>query len=270
MSINGTLIEDRFIEVPGGQIFVRQWQPSQIQSCAPVIMLHDSLGSVAQWRNFPLQLSEQIKRPVIAYDRLGFGLSSARHALPSENFIVEEAEVIFPALCQAMGITRFGLLGHSVGGVMALTIAAFQNEACEATITLAAQAFVEERTLEGIRAAQQQFAETANFNKLKKWHGEKARWVLDAWTGSWLSSAFRDWRIDPWLSHINSAVLVIHGDSDEYGSIAFPRHIAAGVNGRVEQAILQQCGHLPHAEQPEKVLDVIADFIQPPASTPIH
>ncbi|WP_417584386.1 alpha/beta fold hydrolase [Nitrincola sp.] len=262
MAVNHNLIEDRFVDVPGGRIFVRQWQPAEPRSAVPLVLLHDSLGSVGQWRGFPLHLSQQLQRPVIAYDRLGFGQSSARSALPSANFIVEEAEVIFPVLCQAMDITRFCLLGHSVGGVMALTIAATQAEACEATITLAAQAFVEERTLEGIRAAQLEFAQAAAFNKLVKWHGEKARWVLDAWTGAWLSPAFRSWRIDPCLPQINSAVLVIHGDNDEYGSVAFPRHIAAGVNGRVEQVILQQCGHLPHAEQPEMVLDLIADFIQ--------
>lgn len=263
MAVNDSLIEERFVEVPGGHAFVRQWWPAEAHSTAPLVLMHDSLGSVAQWRDFPLHLSQRLQRPVIAYDRLGFGQSSTRSTLPSADFIVEEAEVIFPALCQAMGITRFCLLGHSVGGVMALTIAASQGEACEATITLAAQAFVEERTLEGIREAQRQFSQAAAFNKLVKWHGEKTRWVLDAWTGTWLSPAFRSWTIDPWLPQIHSAVLVIHGDSDDYGSIAFPRHIAAGVNGRVEQVILQQCGHLPHAEQSEKVLDLIADFIQP-------
>ncbi|KGK41835.1 alpha/beta hydrolase [Nitrincola sp. A-D6] len=262
MRINETLIDDRFVAVPGGSVFVRRWRPAETSSVVPLVLLHDSLGSVAQWRDFPLQLAERLQRPVIAYDRLGFGQSSARTALPSADFIIEEAELIFPVLCQAMGITRFCLLGHSVGGVMALTIAASKAEACEATITLAAQAFVEERTLEGIRAAQQQFAQPAAFNKLMKWHGDKARWVLDAWTGTWLSPAFRSWTIDACLPHIHSAVLVIHGDSDEYGSVAFPQHIAAGVAGPSKQVIMQHCGHLPHAEQPAQVLDLIADFMQ--------
>ena len=258
-----SVMDDRFVEVPGGRVFVRCWQPAEAKSTVPVILLHDSLGSVAQWRDFPLQLAERLQRPVIAYDRLGFGQSSARSTLPSANFIVEEAEVIFPALCQSMDITRFCLLGHSVGGVMALTIAASQGEACEATITLAAQAFVEERTLAGIRAAQQQFAQAAVFNRLIKWHGDKAHWVLDAWTGTWLSPAFRGWTIDAWLPRIHSAVLAIHGDSDEYGSIAFPQRIAAGVAGPSKQVIIPTCGHLPHAEQPAQVLDLIVGFIQP-------
>lgn len=254
--------QDCFVEVPGGQLFVRQWCSDAFLSVTPLILMHDSLGSVAQWRDFPIQLAERLQRPVIAYDRLGFGQSSARHTLPSAAFIIEEADIMFPAFCQAMKISRFCLLGHSVGGVMALTIAATHASRCEATITLAAQAFVEEQTLQGIRAAQQQFAQPAVFTKLTKWHGDKTAWVLNAWTETWLAPEFRSWTLDAYLHRIHTKVLVIHGDRDEYGSVAFPQRIAAGVAGPSKLVIMKPCGHLPHAEYPEEVLNLVTDFIQ--------
>lgn len=256
-----TVYQDQRVEITQGQLFVRQWIPSALKSNIPLILLHDSLGSVAQWRDFPVQLAERLERPVMAYDRLGFGQSSACLDQPSVTFIVEEAEIIFPALCQAMGIERFILLGHSVGGVMALTIASTQTEACTAAITLAAQAFVEERTRQGIREAKQQFAQDKVFDKLTKWHGDKARWVLDAWTETWLSPAFDAWSLDHYLQRINTPLLVIHGDSDEYGSIAFPKRIVEGVAGPSTAVIMPNCGHLPHAEYPAEVLDLINKFL---------
>lgn len=255
------ICQDHKIQITQGQLFVRQWIPATLKYSVPLILLHDSLGSVAQWRDFPAQLSARLNRPVIAYDRLGFGQSSARQDRPSAAFIVEEAEIIFPALCQAMDIKRFSLLGHSVGGVMALTIAASQKDACEAAITLSAQAFVEERTRQGIRDAQQQFTQETAFSKLIKWHGDKARWVLDAWTETWLSSAFDDWTLDPYLQQVNTPVLAIHGDRDEYGSIAFPKRIAKEVIGPSTAVIMENCGHLPHAEYPEEVINLVDEFM---------
>jgi pimeloyl-ACP methyl ester carboxylesterase len=133
-----------------------------------------------QWRDFPQALAMATGREVIAYDRLGFGRSSARSGLPSMGFIAEEGTLHFPALRDALGLSRYALFGHSVGGAMALAIAA-NDRRCEAVVTESAQAFVEERTLEGIRAARAQFADPAQLAKLERWHGDKARWVLEAW-----------------------------------------------------------------------------------------
>lgn len=259
-------IVDSFIALPDGQVFVRQWcSPSA--AGAPVILLHDSLGCVDLWRDFPQALAQATNKNVIAYDRLGFGRSAERLALPSSAFIDEEAEIYFPAIRRALGLDRYSLFGHSVGGAMALCIAASQPEACAAVISESAQAFVAPHTLAGIRAGKASFRNPEQFEKLARWHGSKARWVLEAWTEVWLSPEFSSWSLDPHLGQVSCPVLVIHGDLDEYGPEEFPRRIADRVAGLSQLAILQRCGHVPHREQREDVLRLATSFLEDLASS---
>ncbi|MFC3550851.1 alpha/beta fold hydrolase [Lysobacter cavernae] len=252
-------IEDVFVDVPGGSVFVRKWTADKSDN-SPVVLLHDSLGSVELWRDFPGTLAQRLSRPVIAYDRLGFGRSSARQGLPSTDFIAEEARIYFPAIISALGLAKFSLFGHSVGGAMALVIAATQVSGCQWVASESAQAFVEPRTLTGILAAKEQFGRPEQLNRLMKWHGDKAQWVLDAWTQTWLSPAFASWSLDPYLGHIRCPVLAIHGDLDEYGSVEFPNRIVSGVQGASQLAILRECGHVPHREQQDQVLELVSGF----------
>jgi pimeloyl-ACP methyl ester carboxylesterase len=260
-------VNDSFAEVPGGSVFVRRWSAGHSQR-DPIILLHDSLGSVEQWRDFPDSLAAATCTDVIAYDRLGFGRSSQRSERPSVDFISDEAARFFPAIQRAVGITRFWLFGHSVGGAMALVIAAAQSEACHGVITEAAQAFVAPRTLAGIRSARVQFRDPEQFAKLAKWHGDKARWVLDAWTEVWLSPEFLSWNIDRYLIRVTCPVLAIHGDVDEYGSVEFPRRITSKVKGPSALAILSHCGHVPHRESREEVLRLTSSFLERRAAGP--
>jgi pimeloyl-ACP methyl ester carboxylesterase len=254
-------VADSAVPVPGGDIFVRQWNPGCGDS-PPIVLLHDSLGSVEQWRDFPAALANATTRKVFAYDRLGFGRSTPRAERPSADFVRDEAEIFFPALRRALGINRFSLFGHSVGGAMALVIAALRSDDCESVITESAQAFVEPRTLSGIRNARAQFSAPDQFARLAKWHGENARWVLDAWTEVWLSPEFASWSLDEHLDKVRCPVMAIHGDLDEFGSVEFPRRIASRVGGPSELAILPGCGHLPHRERKEEVLRLAASFLE--------
>lgn len=251
---------DSSVAVSGGNLAVRSWN-AEGNALAPIMLLHDSLGSIELWRDFPAALAQVTQRPVIAYDRLGFGRSSPRQAPPGSNFIREEAEIYFPQLAKALGISSYLLLGHSVGGVMALTIAATHPEQCQLVISISAQSFIEERTLSGIRDAKKLFAQADQFDKLSKWHGDKARWVLDAWTETWLAPDFRSWSLDDDLIRVRCPVLAIHGDSDEYGSVEFPLHIANKVSGPSRSEILIDCGHVPHRQQRDEVLKRAADFV---------
>jgi pimeloyl-ACP methyl ester carboxylesterase len=258
---------DSFVEVPGGSVFVRRWSAGHSER-PPIILLHDSLGSVDQWRDFPDALAAATSTQVIAYDRLGFGRSTHRSQRPSVDFVSDEAVTFFPPIQRALGITRFSLFGHSVGGAMALVIAALQSAACDGVITEAAQAFVEPGTLAGIRSAKAHFCDPDQFEKLAKWNGDKARWVLDAWTEVWLSADFLSWNIDRYLDRVVCPVLAIHGDRDEFGSVEFPRRIAGKVRGPAELVILSNCGHVPHRERRQDVLSLASTFLERSAVNP--
>jgi pimeloyl-ACP methyl ester carboxylesterase len=256
-----TYTEDRYVAAPGGKMFVRMGKTGE-QREAPIILLHDSLGCVELWGAFPAALAERTGRTVIAYDRLGFGRSDPRENLPSLNFIREEAEVYFPYIRSGLGISDFCLLGHSVGGGMAVAIAACFADECRAVITESAQAFVEERTIAGINTAKQSFENAGAMRKLEMLHGSKAGWVLKAWTDLWVSPEFAGWDLRQDLVKVECPLLAIHGDRDEYGSIAFPRMITELSGGEAKMMILEDCRHVPHREKPQVVLDVIAPFLE--------
>jgi pimeloyl-ACP methyl ester carboxylesterase len=116
-------------------------------------------------------------------------------------------------------------------------------------------------TLAGIRSAKAQFCVRDQFEKLARWHGDNPRWVLDVWTEVRLSPEFSSWDIDRCLLEVTCPVLAIHGDSDEFGSVEFPRRITSKVKGLGELAILAHCGHVPHRERKAEVLRLTASFL---------
>ncbi len=251
--------QEWWVEVRGGELFVKSWAPSRISDPAPLFLFHDSLGCVELWRDFPRQLSTGLARVVVAYDRLGYGRSSERMDPPSADFIAEEARDFFPAVLRSVGGQRFDLFGHSVGGGMAVACAG-KIPGCQTVVTESAQAFVEPRTVEGIRKAKQGFEDPVNFNRLARYHGAKASWVLRAWTDFWLSPEVAGWSLAPLLAEVRCPLLAIHGDADEYGSKAFPETIQRLAGGESESRIVPGCGHVPHREKPGLILEILRDF----------
>lgn len=256
--MTGIVETEHWIESSGGRLHARSWTPAGLRSQQPIILFHDSLGCITLWRDFPQQLAHTLGRRVIAYDRLGFGRSDARNDLLTQDFIASEAEDFVPLLCEQLSIQEFVACGHSVGGGMAVETGARFGERCHAVVTIAAQAFVEEKTLQGIRVAQQEFKSAETFARLAKYHGVKADWVLHAWIDTWLDPVRAGWTLDGALESLLCPVLAIHGDRDEYGSEAHPRRIAAG-RGPVH--IMPDTGHVPHREHPALVIKAIEDFL---------
>ena len=257
---SSTKIDELKIEVAEGSIYVKRWTPETASTDSPLILLHDSLGSVDLWKDFPLVLAEKLSRCVIAYDRLGFGKSDARDQLPSMEFIEEEAIKYFPSIKKSLSIQRYSLFGHSVGGGMAINIASHDPD-CEAVVTVAAQAFIEDLTVKGIEDAKEMFEQPEQIARLEKWHGSKAKWVLHAWTNIWLSAEFANWSLQPIIGSVRCPVLVIHGENDEYGSLAFPKFISENTGGKTDMLLLENCGHMPHKEKPQEVIGAVKDFL---------
>ncbi|NTF44452.1 alpha/beta fold hydrolase [Rhizobium rhizogenes] len=255
---------EHWIESPGGRLFAKSWTPRDPVSDVPLILFHDSLGCVALWRQFPQSLAETLNRRVIAYDRLGFGRSDRRTDVLSNNFVATEAEQYVPLLCEALSIDEFIACGHSVGGGMAVWAGARLLRQCRGVITIAAQAFVEDRTLAGIRAAEKDFESPESISRLAKYHGDKAEWVLHAWIDTWQRPEFADWSLDAALQAIRCPQLAIHGEHDEFGSLAHPRRIA-GEHG--ECRILPGVGHTPHKECPALLVEVIESWLASSTST---
>lgn len=270
--------EETWVETPQGRLFAKRWRgapalqtavpelatpaPAAPEPAAPIVLLHDSLGCVELWRDFPAQLARTTRRDVIAYDRLGFGRSDRHPGYLATTFVRDEADHGFHALLERFGIDAFVAFGHSVGGGMAVGCAAAYPARCRALVTVAAQAFVEDRTRDGIRDAAQQFDAPGQLDRLARYHGDKAEWVLRAWVDTWLSPAFRGWSLDDELPRVRCATLAIHGEQDEYGSDVHPKRIAARVAGPSSFLLLDGCGHMPHRERTNDVLGAVATLLR--------
>jgi pimeloyl-ACP methyl ester carboxylesterase len=251
------------VEHPRGSLFTRIWtsDAAAADTRSPIVLFHDSLGCVDLWRDFPERLSAATGRCVVAYDRLGFGRSDARSDRPSLNFVAEEAQTYFPVIRQQVGFDGFIALGHSVGGGMAIHCAADFSRVCEALITESAQVFLEDRTLQGIAAAKVNFRNDEQILRLGKYHGSRAEWVLDAWFGTWLDPQFASWSLASVLPRVGCPVLAIHGAFDEYGSARHPEMITQLCSGPSRMALMDDAHHVPHREHPERVINIVSDFI---------
>jgi pimeloyl-ACP methyl ester carboxylesterase len=228
---------------------------------APVVLLHDSLGCVEVWRDFPAQLAAATGRSVIAYDRLGYGRSDPNPALPGPDFVAAEARGDFAAVAEHFGLACFIAGGHSIGAEMSVGIGAHHGERCAGVIAMAAQTWLQEQTLDAIRAGRDQFSDAEQLQRLAKYHGDKAPWVLSAWVDVWLAPEMRDWSVLPDLARLTAPLLIVHGDSDPFSSLEQPRTMAAHTAGPARLEILPGVGHLPHREQPGRVLEVVAEWL---------
>lgn len=245
----------------GGRVYAREWQPDGPASAPPIVLLHDSLGCITLWRDFPAELSARTGRRVIAYDRLGFGQSDAFPGRLPLKFIYTECSTSLPPLLAALNIEEFVLFGHSVGGGMSTAGAADFGARCKGLISESAQIFREERTFEGIRAAQPNLVPgSPQRERLKKYHGEKTDWVLSSWIDNWLDPAFV-LDLTSHMKRIRCPVLALYGDLDEFGSTGQAKYLCDHVAGSAKLHLMKACGHVPHRDRPGEILDTVANFL---------
>ena len=254
-------INDSFVALNSHKLFVRKWELQSSSKKTPIILVHDSLGSVEMWRDFPERVSGILQSPVLAYDRWGHGHSDVRMDTPKFDYVAREGQEL-AELVRSLGYHAVHLLGHSIGGAMALVAAEKLGSVCKSVVSISAQSFVESQTVSRVHDVWKKFLEPATLNKLRPYHHERAEWAINAWGKIWTDPSFGTWRLRPLISHVQCPVLIIHGDSDEYGTTAFADEIAKSIHGPHVVDILKGVGHFPHREQPDKVLATIEHFGQ--------
>jgi pimeloyl-ACP methyl ester carboxylesterase len=226
-----------------------------------LVFLHDSLGCITTWREFPKELSASLGLDSVVYDRQGYGRSQAMGPEPRGlDYMHREADVL-TALLEQLGIEQAILFGHSDGGTIALLAAARHPQRIAAVITEGAHVFVEEVTLQGIELARQLYATTDLPARLQRHHGERTEALVQAWIATWSAPFFRGWDITEDIAPVRCPALVLQGVDDEYGTVAQVQAIAASVSGPVQVHMIPGAAHSPHKEAPEVVLDLVVRFV---------
>lgn len=269
----------RFVELPLSTQVRRlrieyRWVGSADPQAPLAVFLHEGLGSVAMWKDWPARLCERLGLRGLLYSRPGYGASSPR--APEEHwpvdFLERQARDGLPALLDALAIgpaqrQRMVVIGHSDGASIALLYAALHRDAVGAAIAIAPHTFVEACTLAGIAEARHAYLDLSSGLRahLARYHADvdSAFW---GWNTVWLSSGFRHWDMREQLSHIRCPVLVAQGDDDRYGTLAQLHAIAERVP-QTRQVVLPAYGHAPHLEACPALDDAIAEFI---AALPRH
>ena len=226
-----------------------------------LVFLHEGLGSIAQWRDFPLRVATATGCRALLYNRYGYGNSEVlAEAKAGVRFMHEEALNALPDLISELKIKDPILIGHSDGASIALVYAGSGHPA-RGLVALAPHVFVEESGLESIENAKKDFETTDLPQRLGKYHRDPRK-TFYLWNDAWLDPEFRRWNIEAYLPGIRCPVLAIQGEGDEYGSMAQLDAIARQLKGRCELVKLENCGHSPHRDQPQKTLDTMVGFIK--------
>lgn len=242
-----------------------RWIAPQRTDAPLIVFLHEGLGSVSMWKDWPVQVCEAAGCRGLVYSRYGYGRSTARpqdDAWPVD-FMHREAHDVLPALLEVLGVNarrdKPVLFGHSDGGSIALLYAARYPDAVAGVIAAAPHILVEDVSLTSIAAARRAYLESDLRARLDRHHQDvdSAFW---GWNDIWLNPEFRAWNIEDDLSRITCPVLAIQGTGDEYGTLAQVH----GIRRRAPQTELLEipdCGHSPHRDQPATVVQAVARFV---------
>jgi pimeloyl-ACP methyl ester carboxylesterase len=226
-----------------------------------VVFLHDSLGSIELWRDFPIKIGQATSCNALVLERSGHGLSAPfESSVRSVDYLERGADRLAELLIN-IEIGDAILFGHSDGGSIALLTAAKFPNRIRAVIAEAAHIFVEDITLNGIRNAVIQYKTGDLKSRLRKYHGENTEPLFWLWANTWLSPDYRNWQIEHFLHDIQCPVLILQGENDEYGSLKQVKGIASQISGESYQFILRNVGHTPHKEAPVETAQKSVEFI---------
>ncbi|MCB1059555.1 MAG: alpha/beta hydrolase [Calditrichaeota bacterium] len=213
-----------------------------------IVLLHDALGCMATWKEFPERLFEATGLDVVMFDRRGHGVSSPLSDEKRTSAYLEEDARRLPEILDRLGVRRAILVGHSDGGSIALVAAALYPERVASVVSIAAHVLLEEITIEGVKHTVATAGETRLLERLRKYHGEKTERLYSVWHETWLNPAHREWNLFSYLPKIVCPVLVMQGELDEYGSREQVERIVRGVGGSARSVMFAGVGHAPQRE----------------------
>ncbi len=224
-----------------------------------LVFLHEGLGSVSLWRDFPDKVAARLGARALVYSRFGYGGSDGLLAKREPQFMHEEALHVLPKLLDQLGVEKPLLVGHSDGASIALIHAGAGNRPVSGVVAMAPHVFVEPICIEAITKVRATYAASGLKARLAKYH-QRVDDAFLGWADIWLDPRFLAWNIEPVVEGITAPMLLIQGHQDEYGTLAQLDRITARAKVPVQRLVLEACGHSPHRDQEAAVADAIVKF----------
>lgn len=247
----------------GGHRLEYKWIGSSPDQAPTIVFLHEGLGCVDMWRDFPDQVVDATGWGALVYSRAGYGKSDPVILPRNVEFMHDEALKVLPEVLESFRVRDAILFGHSDGGSIALILAGSGTVNNILGLMLEApHVFVEPISIESITAAKQNYEHGSLRTSLEKYHGSNVECAFRGWNDVWLNPEFRSWNIESYLTGLQVPALVIQGEQDQYGTLRQVKAIQDSSGGRVETLVLSECGHSPHRDQPKAVLDGVVNFIK--------
>lgn len=248
------------IEIAGNRLeVVRLPSARPAEAAPPIVFLHEGLGSVSLWRDFPQRVADATGAEAIVYSRAGYGRSDPIRAPRAVRYMHDEALIVLPELLDHLEIRQPVLFGHSDGGSIALIHAGGSGREVAGIVVLAPHVMVEDLSVASIAEAKVAY-ETTDLGARLARHHASVESAFRGWNDIWLHPDFRAWNIEEFLPRIACPILAIQGRDDEYGTLEQIDRIARQARD-VERLELAECGHSPHRDQPEAVISATTDFM---------
>jgi pimeloyl-ACP methyl ester carboxylesterase len=227
-----------------------------------IVFLHEGLGCIEMWKNYPQKLCTFLNIKGLIYDRAGYGKSNGDLTKRQANYLHLAADELHQLLTSLQLLNhKIILYGHSDGGSIALIYASKYPQNINSIITEAAHIFVEKETIAGIKPAIKAF-KTGKLDGLKKYHGSNYKNVFNAWANIWNHPSFKNWNIEKEITNIICPQLIIQGKNDQYGTLKQVENIAQHTKGQTITFIPENCGHSPYKEIEKDVFDKVISFIK--------
>jgi pimeloyl-ACP methyl ester carboxylesterase len=250
LTAGGHRLEYRIVEPSGARTRQRTM----------IVLLHEGLGSVAMWKDFPDAVAARSGHPVLVYSRHGHGQSAQLTQPRRVDYMHYEATTVLPELLSELEVRNPLLIGHSDGASIAI-IHAGSGNAVNGTVLMAPHVFVEQVSIDAIAEARRAFETTELAAKLARYHNHPQS-MFHGWNDIWLHPEFRDWNIESFLPAIDSPILVIQGENDPYGTLAQVDAIERSAGGPVKKLVFSDCGHSPHIDFRQQTIDAIDAFVR--------